>query len=175
MNLRSYCSVTVIVGILLALVGSATRRAFAASVDASDASAADAALGCAGVPVVPERLYAYDEDPECSCRSENTCRGLTAPRAEISAPCGPGLYATRGGGKVGEAANAIERCLGPNAKGITNKAGDTVHVSEDGLRRIRFDLNKPHPHESPHSHVEEFINGKWEKSGPIYPTDVPAR
>jgi hypothetical protein len=21
--------------------------------------------------------------------------------------------------------------------------------------------------------VEEFINGKWKKSGPIYPTDVP--
>ena len=42
-------------------------------------------------------------------------------------------------------------------------------------RRVRFDINRPAPHTSPHAHVEELVDGKWRKSGPIYPTDVPPR
>jgi len=47
---------------------------------------------------------------------------------------------------------------------ITNKSGDKVFISSDGTRRIRFDINNTSPHNNPHGHVEEFINGKWVKS-----------
>jgi hypothetical protein len=55
---------------------------------------------------------------------------------------------------------------------ITNQAGDKIFVNKAGTRRVRFDINRPHPHQNPHSHVEELVNGKWKKSGPIYPPDV---
>lgn len=47
-----------------------------------------------------------------------------------------------------------------------------MFINKAGTRRVRFDIKNPSPHQSPHSHVEELINGKWQKSGPIYPTDV---
>jgi hypothetical protein len=56
---------------------------------------------------------------------------------------------------------------------IKNKAGDSVFLSKDGTRKVRFDLKHPAPHSNSHGHVEEFIKGKWNKSGPIYPIDVP--
>ena len=56
---------------------------------------------------------------------------------------------------------------------IKNKARDVMLVSQDGLRKARFDFYKPAPYSSPHGHIEEFIKGKWNKSGPIYPVDVP--
>ena len=55
---------------------------------------------------------------------------------------------------------------------ITNEAGDVIFLSNDGLRRVRFDFNRPYPHLNPHCHVEMKIDGKWIKSGPIYPKDV---
>jgi hypothetical protein len=60
-----------------------------------------------------------------------------------------------------------------NSKVISNKAGDKVFVSEKGTRRIRADFNNPKPHNNPHLHVEELINGRWNKSGPIYPVGIP--
>jgi RHS repeat-associated protein len=69
--------------------------------------------------------------------------------------------------------SSIEEYLGPNPRLITNSYGDKVLLSEDGLRRIRVDFNHPYPHQSPHLHVEELVNGHWHKSGPIYPKDVP--
>jgi hypothetical protein len=48
-----------------------------------------------------------------------------------------------------------------------------VVVSKDGQRRFRVDINDTEPHEYPHAHLEEKINGKWTKSGPIYPVDIP--
>jgi hypothetical protein len=70
------------------------------------------------------------------------------------------------------ARQAIENFLGPEARVITNSAGDKVFMSKDGLRRVRFDINRPAPHKSPHAHIENLVNGKWQKSGPIYPRDV---
>jgi hypothetical protein len=70
-------------------------------------------------------------------------------------------------------AKNIKDWLGKDAKVITNKSGDKVFISSDGTRRIRFDINNTSPHNNPHGHVEEFINGKWVKSGPLYPVDVP--
>jgi hypothetical protein len=65
--------------------------------------------------------------------------------------------------------------LGPEARMILNDAGDRIFVSKDGLRQIRVDRNRTFPHSSPHAHVEEKVNGEWQRSGPLYPKDVPQR
>lgn len=75
---------------------------------------------------------------------------------------------------VEETANMIKGWLGDDYIMFTNDSGDKVFLSADGTRRVRFDLNKPAPHNNPHAHVEELVNGKWVKSGPIYPVDVPS-
>ncbi len=72
---------------------------------------------------------------------------------------------------VDDAAKLATDFLGKDARVITNKAGDKIFVSKDGLRRVRFDINRPNPHKNPHAHVEEFINGKWQ-SARAYPKDV---
>ena len=75
--------------------------------------------------------------------------------------------------KVGKLADDISEWLGSEFRAITNKSGDKVFLSVDGTKRVRFDLNNTAPHKNPHGHVEQLVNGKWIKSGPIYPTDVP--
>ena len=75
--------------------------------------------------------------------------------------------------KGGGVADDIAGWLGKDAKVISNKAGDKVFLSKEGTKRLRFDIKNPHPHKSPHGHVEISKNGKWKKSGPIYPKDVP--
>jgi RHS repeat-associated protein len=77
--------------------------------------------------------------------------------------------------KVDDVARNAAEWLGRDSRVIRNPAGDKVFVSKDGLRRIRFDINRPHPHQSPHMHVEEQVNGRWVKSGPIFPRDVAPR
>ncbi|MCH9634488.1 MAG: hypothetical protein S4CHLAM7_12400 [Chlamydiae bacterium] len=67
----------------------------------------------------------------------------------------------------------ISDWLGRGSKLITNDAGDLIFLSEDGLRCVRFDFNITRPHNNVHAHVEAKVNGKWVKSGPIYPLDVP--
>jgi len=81
--------------------------------------------------------------------------------------------ASRGADALADTVMAISEWLGADARGIQNASGDMVFVNKTGTRRVRFDLNNPHPHQNPHMHVEELIDGKWDKSGPIYPTDVP--
>jgi RHS repeat-associated protein len=84
---------------------------------------------------------------------------------------------TKGAGKVPnkvtDLAKDMKDWLGKDARVITNKNGDKVFISGDGTKRIRFDINNTSPHNNPHGHVEQLINGKWVKSGPIYPKDVP--
>jgi RHS repeat-associated protein len=75
--------------------------------------------------------------------------------------------------KVDDLASNIKKWIGNDGRVITNKNGDKVFLSSDGTKRVRYDINNPSPHNSPHGHVEELINGKWQKSGPLYPTDVP--
>jgi RHS repeat-associated protein len=70
-------------------------------------------------------------------------------------------------------ADDITKWLGKNARKIVNKNNDLVFISKNGTRRVRFDLKNTKPHRNPHMHVEELIDGKWQKSGPIYPKDVP--
>lgn len=75
--------------------------------------------------------------------------------------------------KILQLAEKINEWLGAGTKMVKNKASDPVFLSQDGLKRVRFDFNNPAPHSNPHGHIEKLINGKWNKSGPIYPTDVP--
>jgi len=74
-----------------------------------------------------------------------------------------------GGSRVAEAAKAIRDWLGDGARIIKNKDGDMVIINRGETRRVRFDINNPYPHQEPHGHAEEFIAGKWRKSGPVYP------
>jgi len=55
---------------------------------------------------------------------------------------------------------------------VTNPNGNKVFLSEDGLRRVRFDINHPEKHEFPHFQIESNIGGQWEKSGVIFPSDI---
>ncbi len=67
----------------------------------------------------------------------------------------------------------ISSWLGEGAKFIRNEAGDSVFLSKDGMRCVRFDFNNTKPHNNLHAHVEIKVDGKWVKSGQIYPIDVP--
>ncbi len=80
--------------------------------------------------------------------------------------------AKRGGGSIDDLVSNIAEWLGPGSRAIKNDAGDLIMVSANGTKRLRFDINRPYPHGSPHSHVEELVNGTWKKSGPIFPKDV---
>jgi hypothetical protein len=75
--------------------------------------------------------------------------------------------------KIDKLNKDIRDFLGKDYKMKTNKYGDKVFLSKDGLRKVRFDIKNPHPHKNPHSHVEVFKNGKWHKyKGEIYMKDV---
>ena len=79
-------------------------------------------------------------------------------------------------GNVTKLEQEISGWLGKDTRLIKNPSGDTVLLSKDGVRRARFDFNRPTPHENPHGHIEiKRLNGSWDKSGPIYPKDVPHR
>jgi hypothetical protein len=75
--------------------------------------------------------------------------------------------------KVLEAEKMIKAYLGENSLLIRNQAQDLVLISQDRLRKVRFDFNNPKPHNNPHMHVEQIKGSKWKDSGQIYPVDVP--
>ncbi|MCF7852745.1 MAG: hypothetical protein K9M07_05855 [Simkaniaceae bacterium] len=67
----------------------------------------------------------------------------------------------------------ISNWLGNNTQLIKNKAGDSIFLSSDGMKKIRFDFKRPYPHESPHMHFECFVDGEWKEINRVYPIDVP--
>jgi hypothetical protein len=80
-----------------------------------------------------------------------------------------------GAGTKGVPSNVAEQAkswLGREYKIVTNKAGDNVFISQDGMRKIRFDIKNPHG-DAPHIHLEIFKNGRWRDAIPgnhrIYP------
>ena len=82
------------------------------------------------------------------------------------------------GNRVNNAAQSVEKFIGPDAEARLNTAGDVYIESSDGLRRIQFHIKKTTPHKNPHMHIEvsDLIKNKKVpiyKSGPIYPKDVP--
>jgi hypothetical protein len=66
----------------------------------------------------------------------------------------------------------ISGWLGEGTQLIRNKAGDPVFISKDGLRKVRFDFNRPAPHENPHLHLEHLVDGEWQEISRVYPIDV---
>lgn len=95
----------------------------------------------------------------------------TAERAHFL-ESGSGLENSAKFSEVVQLEKRISEWLGEEAKLIRNEAGDPVFISKDGLRCVRFDFNYPYPHNQPHAHVEVKVDGKWIKSGQIYPIDV---
>ncbi len=82
------------------------------------------------------------------------------------------------GAKIAEVVqleNQVSGWLGEGTQFIRNKAGDPIFISKDGLRKLRFDFNRPAPHESPHLHLEQFVDGEWQEISRVYPIDVPHR
>ncbi|VHO02398.1 hypothetical protein [Candidatus Rhabdochlamydia sp. T3358] len=67
----------------------------------------------------------------------------------------------------------ISSWLGESTQLIRNGAGDPIFLSKDGIRKVRFDFNRPFPRESPHLHFEHFIDGEWKEINRIYPSNVP--
>ncbi len=63
-------------------------------------------------------------------------------------------------GGIHGAGEAAKRFLGDGYRTITNRAGDKIFMSKDGLRKIRFDFRNPHG-DLPHVHLEVFRNGRW--------------
>jgi hypothetical protein len=80
-------------------------------------------------------------------------------------------------GKADDAFGLIVKYVGEDAVGQLNKHGDLILESKDGLRQVRFDVNHPQPHRSPHAHVVEYRNTKNGKeriyNERVYPRDVP--
>lgn len=80
--------------------------------------------------------------------------------------------ATNGGAKVLNTSKQASEWLGKDFKTITNKAGDNIFMSKDGLRKMRFDIKNSHG-DAPHIHLEIFKNSKWRDAIPgthrIYP------
>jgi RHS repeat-associated protein len=78
--------------------------------------------------------------------------------------------------KLSRSLDILADWLGPNVQVKTNSHGDKVFLSENGTRRIRFDINHPYPHNDPHGHIEILVDGKWRDYIPgvhaIYPSDV---
>ena len=104
--------------------------------------------------------------------------GLSAGVSGLSAVRNVGTVAktvkgAKGGANVvDDVAKQAKSWLGKDYKIVTNKAGDNIFMPKDGLRKMRFDIKNPH-RDSPHIHVEKFINGKWSDAIPdthrIYP------
>ncbi|MFZ4773477.1 MAG: RHS repeat-associated core domain-containing protein [Chlamydiia bacterium] len=75
-------------------------------------------------------------------------------------------------GKLVQLEQRISDWLGEGTLLIYNNAREPIFMSQDGLRKARFDFIRPFPHNNPHMHLETFNGRKW--IGPhIYPSDVP--
>jgi len=76
---------------------------------------------------------------------------------------------------LSKAVESAKKWLGDLGKHFENDAGNHGFMNKAGTKKIRFDIKNPSPHENPHAHLEELINGKWRGVGQIYPKDVPPR
>jgi len=78
---------------------------------------------------------------------------------------------------ISDLTTGMRNWLGRGVRKITNSSGDRIFMSQDGLRKIRFDIKNPSPHISPHAHFEVFVDGGWIPVDPaspqVYPRDVP--
>lgn len=124
--------------------------------------------------------YTYDDEVEVSIgvgvdRTGGLSRVLSEKQVRPDHEVLTGVAreaAKTGTGLVDDAARQAKSWLGKDYKVITNKAGDNIFMSKDGLRKMRFDIKNPHG-DAPHIHLEIFKNGKWTDAIPgnhrIYP------
>ncbi|MBI2743651.1 MAG: tetratricopeptide repeat protein [Chlamydiales bacterium] len=75
--------------------------------------------------------------------------------------------------KTAQLEKEVSDWLGEGTNLIRNSAGDSVFLSKDRLRKVRFDFNRPYPHESPHLHLQHFVDHEWREISRVYPIDVP--
>lgn len=72
---------------------------------------------------------------------------------------------------IDDAAGLIKKWLGDDFVMIRKRSGDLHFLNKEKTRRVAFDINQPNPHDNPHFHVDELINGEWQRSGPVYPRE----
>lgn len=101
------------------------------------------------------------------------CRGLKTAEQTFLLESAAGLGNSTKIAEVVQLEKRISDWLGESTQVIHNKAGDPVFLSKDGLKKVRFDFNKPAPHESPHLHLEQLVDGEWQEISRVYPIDVP--
>ncbi len=63
--------------------------------------------------------------------------------------------------KIDKIFNDVKDWLGEGATKQYNKAGDPYFMSENGLKKVRWDWNRTNPHDFKHLHFEIYQNGKW--------------
>ncbi|HSW86750.1 MAG TPA: hypothetical protein VLG49_04525, partial [Rhabdochlamydiaceae bacterium] len=102
-------------------------------------------------------------------------RGLKTAEQTLLLESVAGLESSAKIAEVVKLEKQISDWLGEGAQLIRNKASDPVFLSKDGLRKVRFDFNRPAPHENPHLHIEHLVDGEWQEISRIYPSDVPHR
>ena len=100
-------------------------------------------------------------------------RGLKTAEQTFLLESAAGLESSAKIAEVVHLEKQLSGWLGEGTQFIRNKAGDPVFLSKDGLRKVRFDFNKPAPHESPHLHLEHLVDGEWQEISRVYPIDVP--
>lgn len=95
---------------------------------------------------------------------------IRAPRVAMEAK-GAASAANQKG--VQKAFVQIEEYLGSGSRAMTNSSKDPIFLSKDGLRRVRFDWNRPDPHKNPHMHIDIRPNARVRfKTRRIYGRDV---
>ena len=62
--------------------------------------------------------------------------------------------------RVRGTAEQIELWLGDGTQIKHNRAGDSIFLSKDDRRRVRFDLKNPHG-DAPHMHIEHKPGKRW--------------
>ena len=113
-------------------------------------------------------VFAFSEALSQWINPELVVTGLTAGIAGYGATLRSAAV-----GNVDNAARNARSWLGKGYKPITNKAGDNIFMSKDGLRKMRFDI-KNTLGDKPHIHLEQKVNGKWKDATNvhrIYPKD----
>jgi hypothetical protein len=105
-----------------------------------------------------------------------TAGNMMAKEAHVAVEASVRVTQLERGAKIAEVIQLekrISKWLGEGTQFIRNKSGDPVFLSKDGLRKVRFDFNKPSPHQSPHLHLEHLVEGEWQEISRVYPIDVP--
>ncbi len=89
-----------------------------------------------------------------------SCPGVIRRAGGVSRAGNVARGAARSSGKLPKISNQLKNWLGKEYRVITNKAGDTVLLSKDGLRKMRWNVKNPHGYD-PHMHLEVLKNGEW--------------